>query len=168
MKKINFIQPVTDDVGYQTNGGKRFRLRAAAIIIEKNQVLFAKNEKADYYYTIGGGVRLGESMAEAVKREVLEETGVPYEVERLAFVHENFFKRDEENVIDCHEITLYFLMKERGILKLDSHSTTEGVPEHMCWLPIDKLAEYDVYPKFFIEKLKRLSPYPEHIITRED
>lgn len=168
MKKINHVKPVTEDVGYQTPDSRRFRLRAAAVIIEKEAVLFAKNDAATYYYTIGGGVQLGEPMEEAVQREVLEETGIPYEVERLIFVHENFFKRDEETIIDCHEITFYFLMKSRGTQKLNSHSTTEGIPERMCWLPIDKLDKYDVYPKFFIDKLKKLSPYPEHIITREE
>ena len=168
MKKINRVQPVTEDVGYQTPDSRRFRLRAAAIILEKGQVLFAKNDVATYYYTIGGGVKLGESMAEAVEREVLEETGIPYEVDHLAFVHENFFKRDEKTIIDCHEITFYFLMKSKGIQKLNSHSTTDGIPEQMCWLPIDRLSEYDAYPKFFVQKLKNLSPYPEHIITRED
>ena len=38
--------------------------------------MFAEPE--DYYYSIGGGVHMGESAEEPVKREVLEETGVVY------------------------------------------------------------------------------------------
>lgn len=34
---------------------------------------------------------MGETAEDAVKREVLEETGVAYEADRLAFIHENFF-----------------------------------------------------------------------------
>ncbi len=41
-------------------------------------VLFAGNEPEDYYYSIGGGVHMGESAEKTVKREVLEETGVVY------------------------------------------------------------------------------------------
>lgn len=55
-----------------------FRYRAGAIIIEGESVLFASNEREDYYYSIGGGVHMGESAEEAVKREVFEETGVEY------------------------------------------------------------------------------------------
>lgn len=55
-----------------------FRYRAAAIIVENDCVLFAGNELEDYYYSIGGGVHIGESAEEPVKREVLEETGVFY------------------------------------------------------------------------------------------
>ena len=38
---------------------------------------------------------MGETAEEAVRREVLEETGLPYEIDRLAFVHENFLRGRE-------------------------------------------------------------------------
>lgn len=69
-----------------------FRYRVGAIILEENSVLVATNDACDFCYSIGGGVHLGESAEEAVRREVLEETGLPYEIDRLAFVHENFFE----------------------------------------------------------------------------
>ena len=57
------------DCGFR-KGDMWFRYRAAAIIVEDDCVLFAANEEVDYYYSIGGGVHLGESSEEAVKREV--------------------------------------------------------------------------------------------------
>ena len=69
-----------------------FRYRAGAIILEENSVLVATNDACDFCYSIGGGVHLDENAEEAVRREVLEETGLPYEIDRLAFVHENFFE----------------------------------------------------------------------------
>lgn len=68
-----------------------FRYRAAGIIVEDNCVLFAGNEKNDYLYSVGGAVKMGESAEQAVVREILEETGVRYEIDRLAVIHENFF-----------------------------------------------------------------------------
>lgn len=69
-----------------------FRYRVGAIILEENSVLVATNDACDFCYSIGGGVHLDENAEEAVRREVLEETGLPYEIDRLAFVHENFFE----------------------------------------------------------------------------
>ena len=156
------------DCGF-TKRNKWFRYRAAAIIIENGHVLFAGNERESYYYSIGGGVHIGDSAEEAVKREVLEETGVEYEVERLAFIHENFFDGDGTlEGRECHEIALYFLMKPRGTQELNSNSYTQGVKENMYWLPIDKLNEYRAYPTFFREKLKDLKNEIQHIITYQD
>ena len=85
------------DIGFEKED-KWFRYRAAAIIIEDGYVLFAGNELENCYYSIGGGVKHGESAKQAVVREVLEETGVEYDVDRLAVIHENFFKTDSGGV----------------------------------------------------------------------
>ena len=172
MKTVNSAEMISNDVCFQTKDNRRFRLRAAAIIVENGAVLFATNDAEDYYYTIGGGVELGETAEDAVRREVKEDTGVDYEIERLAFIQENFFKRDDGELknLACHEITFYFLMKPHGTRQLNSHSKTANntIDEKMVWLPPDKLSEYNAYPFFFREKLKSLLPYPEHIITHQD
>ncbi len=155
------------DCGFQ-NGDRWFRYRAAAIIIEDGDVLFAKNELDSYYYSIGGGVHLGEKAEDAVKREVLKETGVSYDIDRLAFIHENFFEDSESlHGLKCHEITFYFLMKSRGAKELYSNSYTQGVREYMHWLPINKLKEYVAYPSFFADRLLNLKDTVEHIVTCE-
>lgn len=149
-----------------------FRYRAAAIIIENDCVLFAKNDIDDYYYSIGGGVHIGEKAEDAVRREVYEETGVQYEVERLAFIHENFFVGSGSlEGYKCHEIAFYYLMKSRGSQKLNSNSYCSiGAREYMHWLPIDKLDHYKSFPTFFREKIqgiKHTEGKIEHIITYE-
>ena len=73
------------DCGF-TKENNWFRYRAAAIIVENNCVLLATNDKVDYYYSVGGGVQMGEKAGDAVVREVFEETGIHYEIERLAIL----------------------------------------------------------------------------------
>lgn len=146
-----------------------FRYRAAAIIIENNHVLFAGNEADNYYYSVGGGVHMGETAEQAVLREVFEETGVHYEIERLAFIHENFFMGSGSlNGKKCHEIAFYFLMKERGTQQLNSNSyTSDKVKENMYWIPINELEKYTAYPMFLREKIKNLPYTIEHTVTYE-
>lgn len=57
-----------------TNENYWYRYRAAAVIIEDNCILLAKseNEADDYFYSVGGGVHLGEKADDAILREVYE------------------------------------------------------------------------------------------------
>lgn len=48
------------DCGFQKEKNW-FRYRAAAIIVEEGCVLFAGNERDNYYYSIGGGVHMNEA-----------------------------------------------------------------------------------------------------------
>ena len=157
------------DCGF-TKENKWFRYRAAAIIVEDGYVLFATNEKDNYYYSIGGGVHMGETAEDAVKREVLEETGIPYEVDHLAIIHENFFAESSSsplNGLDFHEIALYYVMKPRGSRELKSDSYTQGVKENMCWLPINELDNYKAFPTFMKDYLLSEHTGIEHIVTDE-
>lgn len=156
------------DCGF-TRENKWFRYRAAAIIIEDGCVLLAGNELEDYLYSIGGGVHMGETAEQAVRREVLEETGVEYEIDHLAVIHENFFDENKGTLkgMDCHEISLYFLMKPRGSRRLHSDSYTFGVKEEMHWIRVSDLDDYKVFPTFLKDYLSREHEGIEHIITDE-
>ena len=167
MNLSNGIIMHTPDCCFQDKDNNRFRLRAAGIIIENDCILFATNESENYYYSIGGGIHLGETAEHAVIREVLEETGTPYEIDHLVFIHENFYKHDEGNLknLSVHEITFYFLMKSRGTQQLNFNNNSQDIKEVLEWLPIDKFQEYKAYPTFFKEKLKNLQPHIEHILT---
>lgn len=156
------------DCGF-TKGDRWFRYRAAAIIVEEGHVLFAGNDVDKYLYSVGGAVQMGETAEEAVVREVLEETGVRYEIDRLAFIHENFFEGDgTQGQLHCHEVALYFFMKPRGTRVLNSHSTTAwGVPEHMHWIPVEEVGKFKAFPSFLGEVLSNPQPGIRHIVTRE-
>lgn len=145
-----------------------FQVRAGAVIIEDGCVLLAKNDAADYYYSVGGGVKLLEYTEDAVKREVFEETGIEYQIDRLLFIHENFFV--DEAVLKgktFHEISFYYLMKPQGKKEINKESFCFAGRERMCWIPLENLKNLQVYPEFFKDKLMNLSENVEHIVTDE-
>lgn len=152
--------------------GDWFRYRAAAVILDRGRVLMARNEVDPYYYSIGGGVRHGERAEDAVRREVLEETGVAMDVDRLLFVHENFFDGTGSVGLDgrrCHEVALYFLMRYSATTHLAGDSTARhGAREWHEWVPLDRYrADRPAHPAFFATALATLGHCPKLITTWE-
>ena len=145
-----------------------FNYRVGAVIQHNNKLLMAKNSGDNFYYTIGGRVKFGESAEETILREALEETGLPLEIERLAFIHENFFTFDSSQD-PCHEVCLFFLMKPHEKLGEIQQTFNEIYGEvGIHWLPIDKLGDYMIYPEFFKTELANQSPYVRHIVSQDD
>ena len=155
------------DISLETPKG-RFNYRVGAIIIESDKILMVKNSGHTFYYTIGGRVNFGESTHEAVLREAFEETGIEFEIDKLAFIHENFFKWEPDNE-QFHEIAFFYLFKPNIKIKEYNQKTfqEEYGEVSLHWLQINDLKNYQIYPEFF--KCELLNPINnvKHYITRE-
>lgn len=140
------------DCTFKTEKGK-FNYRVGAIIRNGNRILMARNPgetRGDMWYSVGGRVRFGETAEEACLRELKEETGLELELERLAAIHENFF-RDAEGTL-YHEISLFFLVKvDKKLASLESGHRTTGGPdgEVLEWLDLSDCADKQIFPDFF-------------------
>ena len=65
------------------------RIRAVAVITNNGRVLLIHriNNKKEYYVFPGGGVENGETVEQAVLREVQEETSLEVKIEKLLYHH---------------------------------------------------------------------------------
>ncbi|MFC4652418.1 NUDIX hydrolase [Lactococcus nasutitermitis] len=161
---------MNNDIGFSRENNW-FRYRAGAIIVEDGKVLMAHNNHDDYFYSVGGAVQFGETAEEACQREVFEETGLHFEIERLAFIHENFFvgqEIDEMYGKHCHELTFYFLMKPIVNPEFHISETHLGWQEKMVWLPLETYSTLKAFPTFFADELPHLTENLKHIITYEN
>lgn len=143
-------------------------IRVGAIIIKDGKVLMVGNERSDYCYSVGGRIRFGETAEQAVIREVLEETGVTMEIDRLGFVHENYFFSDASARRGrlVYEIAFFFYMKVPEDFTPVSYGYTEdNVKEQLRWLPLDTPQKF--YPDFFRTELAQPSPFVKHFVTDE-
>ena len=151
---------------------KWFRLRSCGILIKEGNVLIIQNDNDPFYYSVGGCVEHGESMEDAALREVWEETGWKFEVERLVFIHENFFRGKAGNIegLSCHELAFYYLMRWNPDCVITSNSLSmSGSPERLDWLEISQLnnQKMQVYPTFFAKELLILPLHAKHVLTYE-
>ena len=143
-------------------------VRVGAIIRKNGKILMVTNAAVDYYYSVGGRIQFGESAEDAVRREVLEETGFALEVERLGFIHEDFFIGDTLGKLGkpIYEIAFYFYMKTPADFEPRGESLAEeGRGEHLEWVSPD--TEKTIFPAFFRTELGKPGPEVRHIVTDE-
>ena len=150
------------DLGFKTSSGN-FSLRSAALVIHDNRLLVAQNDKFDCFYIVGGGIHEDESSAKAVVRELYEETGYRFEIDRLVFIQERFYKVGN---IHYHEIVFFYLMKDADI-KLQNGINTDQLNDKLYWIPIEKLNNINLVPAFLKTAMKNIPNDITHIVSYE-
>lgn len=149
-------------------GDGLLNIRVGAIIMKDGKFLMCGNETQPYLYSVGGRVHFGETFEEAVKREVIEETGIPMEIDRLGFIHENFFYGDTwaKKGMLIQELSLFFYMKTpENFEPVCTDLCEEGVEQQLSWIsPYDDNVKY--FPEFFKTELRNPVNYVKHIVTK--
>jgi mutator protein MutT len=130
------------------------------IIFEGDQVLLIKRGKEPglgQWSIPGGVVHTGETLKEAVVREVFEETHLEVEVLALVKILERIF-RDRDGRIAYHYVLVDFLCQlVKGTLQPDSDA------QEACFVPLKELASYKVVPITF-EVIRRAEWLRKNIV----
>lgn len=108
----------------------------AVVIRDGEEVLLVKRkyEPGKGLWSIPGGlVELGERLRDAVRREILEETGMEVEVEELLDVIDNIV-RDEDGRVRFHYVLVDFLAKP-----LEGSPRASGDAEEARWFKREEL-----------------------------
>lgn len=125
------------------------RHAARAIIIRNNKLLVIhRNKFGKEYYTLpGGGIETGESPAEAVVRELQEETGLVIGEHRLVFVESPSTKYGIQHVFLCEDPGGEAVLQDDAIEATLHKRGNLYIPE---WVELAALGKYP----FRSEKLK--------------
>ena len=116
-------------------------LAVAAIIVDNGEILLVKraNEPARGKWSPPGGVvELGESLVDAVRREVREECGLEIEVDGLLDVVE-VIRRDSKGRIRFHYVILDYLAHPTGGELRPGEDASE-----VRWIPLRELGNYEI------------------------
>ncbi|MBQ3074701.1 MAG: NUDIX domain-containing protein [Clostridia bacterium] len=143
-------------------------IRVGAIIMKDDKVLMVGNERVDYLYSVGGRIKFGETAEEAVVREVFEETGIEMKVDRLGFVHENYFYGDSPSNLGklIYEISFFFYMNvPLDFTPISASFTEDNNKEYLKWVSL--VEDIKMYPGFFRSELKNITNSVKHFISDE-
>lgn len=78
-----------------------FRIGVFALIFNQGRVLLGLRRDIDWWNLPGGGMEAGETVDEALHREVLEETGLEVEVEQLVGIYSKPQKQEVVLTFRC-------------------------------------------------------------------
>jgi ADP-ribose pyrophosphatase YjhB (NUDIX family) len=93
---------------------------ARAFITHDNKILVCENKKGGHYFLPGGHIEFGESVKNALIREIMEELGVEGEVGNMAGVFENKYQLGDSL---HHEINIIFSasLSTNNVKSLEDH-----------------------------------------------
>jgi 8-oxo-dGTP pyrophosphatase MutT (NUDIX family) len=131
-----------------------------AVVVDGDRVLLVKRADTGDWSPVAGIVDPGEHTADAAEREVLEETRVVAEVERLASVsvtREYVYANGDRTRYTDHTYRLRYVSGEAGVG--DEESTD------VAWFP---LAALPPIPASFLRRMRyALQDRPDTVIERD-
>lgn len=147
-----------EDVVIKTDKQK-FNFRVAVIPYNNNnQVLLQRVKNEEYLSLIGGRVKLGETTANALLREVQEELGILINQKNLDLVYvcENFFKINDKDIHELLFIYKYALNSNISYKVIDKENVKAE------WFKIEDLKNLNIKPA--IIKNFNISEELQHLI----
>ncbi|MDF2669380.1 MAG: mismatch repair protein MutT [Paenibacillus sp.] len=113
------------------------RARVTGVLLEEKSILLVKHNQevgANRFWSLPGGkVERGETLDYAMKREMVEETGLDVEIEKLLYVCD----KPEEQVSRVH--FLFLLKRIGGTVTLPSNIFDENKITDIRFVPLEEL-----------------------------
>ncbi|OGC42466.1 hypothetical protein A2Y85_04695 [candidate division WOR-3 bacterium RBG_13_43_14] len=119
---------------------RKIELIVRAVIIHDHQVMLVRKKNRNYSFLPGGHVEFGESAANALQRELKEETGIDVKVKRFLGAIEHAWK---ENGRQHAEINLIFEAQPKKKTKIIRSLEAELI---FWWQDIDQIKQIKLQP----------------------
>jgi ADP-ribose pyrophosphatase YjhB (NUDIX family) len=110
------------------------------LIVQDDRILLAEHEKGgrQYWLLPGGGLEYGESVEEALKRELMEEAGLEIEVGTLLWIVDSIPS-------DLHRHVLNLILTAKAHSE-KLHPTPDAVLRDIAWVPLGDLDSITLFP----------------------
>ena len=125
------------------------RISVKAVIVQDGKLLTLQCRDAEgsvFYVLPGGGQEAGESLHDALRRECLEEIGVPVSPGELLYVRDYMDEVQGQPDKTVQQVEIMFAATlEEGCAPAAGHHP-DDFQEEVAWLPLGRLEETVFYP----------------------
>jgi len=136
----------------------KIHVQSRAVIIKANHILLCKTVGLDpnFYFLPGGHIEHGESAKNAMIRELEEEVGIPFEIQRFLGCLEYSFDPKIMKHAKCHTHEYNFIFQANSELLTNPGVSLKQCEDHIeiVWVPLNSLSQIDLKP----EPLKHIIP----------
>lgn len=115
--------------------GHMLNLRVAILLETPGGLVFEKHPERDFYFPVGGRIKIGETSVESAQRELYEELGIAVTDLKFSTLVENFFEYDGT---PYHEINIIYTASTgavslpQGFIKISRAAVAQYSIEPAC------------------------------------
>lgn len=143
-------------------------LRAVGVLLRSNKLLVQRERNGNEFALPGGHVRIGETLENGLIREYKEEMDADIACKRLLWSEESFWQWHGRQ---AHSIAFYYLVEPCEESAMPDND--EFIPQKdntdvlVGWMPIDKLQDIAIYPRFLSKEIFDLNGAPKHFVSQD-
>ena len=138
---------------------ERFRPSAKAVVVHEGKVLLTRNRtpgdtRPDWHIFPGGGQEPGETLDDALVREVREETGIEIRPGRRLWVRELIAARRKEFPFDPADHAIEFMFEAEFVADHGDAHDEDLYQEEVVWIAAADLPGLRFYPQSVLPALR--------------
>ena len=117
---------------------KAIEVIVRTVIVDRDKILLCRQKGSSHYFLPGGHIEFGETIIDAIRREIEEELGtIPRKPQFLGVVENRYRKEAEWS----HEINFVYKV---GLAKKGDRSLEDHI--EFAWLKKEKLQKEKIWP----------------------
>ncbi len=141
--------------------GYRVNLRVSAVVTRGEEVLVCRVNTENWWFLPGGRIKTNETSVEALSRELREEIGELFQIQRPIVCAENLFKL---HGVAFHEFCTFYQVEWLGSRRIVQQ---EGMNEVVAWIQRTEVTGIDLRPSFMKQQILHPPATLQLIINRE-
>ena len=143
-------------------------MRTVAVLVQDGKILVQRDRDGQEYALPGGHIKISETLEAGLIREFKEETGADITCIRLLWTEECFW---EWNGRKAHNLAFYYLVEVQDEdafpYQEDFVSQKDNCNVVLGWMPLEKLENVVVYPRFLKQEIHHLDGPMKHFVSKD-